>query len=110
MDVNANAIEMINGDSETITVIFKNDGVLVPLVTGDIVDFTVKRYADNTKIELQKRIETFTDGRAVIVLNPEDTINLAGAYEYDIQITRVGDIITTFVPPSPFIVRRGVTP
>lgn len=111
MKVNGTNISMIRGDSETITVLCKDQyGTLVDLIDGDTVRFTIKENI-NTEIKtLQKTVTTFPDGIAVITIVPADTKTLKfKEYVYDVQLTRADQSVITIVPPSKFKIEGEVT-
>ena len=110
MKVNGTNISMIRGDSETITVLCKDQyGTLVDLIDGDTVRFTIKENI-NTEIKtLQKTVTTFPDGIAVITIVPADTKTLKfKEYVYDVQLTRADQSVITIVPPSKFKIEVSV--
>lgn len=97
-------ISMTRGDSESITVRCSE-----PFNEGDTVYFTVREDAES-EILLQKVIEDFPGGEAVILLLPEDTEPMDfGTYLYDIQVTRAGGVVTTLIVPSRFKLNEEVT-
>ena len=98
------SIAMTRGYSESITVRCSE-----PFEEGDTVYFTVRADAESD-IVLQKVIEDFPDGEAVIPLYPADTEELDfGDYVYDIQVTRANDTVTTLIVPSRFRLTEEVT-
>ena len=107
-------ISMIRGDSESITVAcYEKSGggerAFMPLEDGDTVYFTVRPDAESPVV-LQKMIEDFPEGKAVIALDPEDTADLDfGDYVYDVQLTRANDTVTTLIEPSRFRLEEEVT-
>lgn len=111
MKVIGTNISMTRGDSETITVhCLDANKILVPLVAGDTVYFTVKVNAYATAKLLQKVVTEFVEGKAIIEIKPEDTKSLAfGDYEYDIQLTTSLGVVTTIVPPSKFSLKGEIT-
>jgi hypothetical protein len=104
-------LAMIRGDSETINVSrVDSNGSAVPFVAGDTVYFTVKTDVNTTAKILQKKIEAFTDGVAVIAIVPADTKNLSyGDYVYDVQLTRADGSVSTIIPPNTFTIKGEVT-
>lgn len=107
------SISMVRGDSESITVACydKTGGepVFVPLEDGDTVYFTVRPDAMG-EIVLQKIIDDFPEGKAVIAFTPEDTASLDfGDYVYDVQLTRANDTVTTLMKLSRFRIEEEVT-
>jgi hypothetical protein len=111
MYVLGKTLAMIRGDSETINVSRADaSGTPVPFVAGDIVYFTIKTDVNTTAKVLQKKIETFSDGVAVISLLPADTKNLRyGDYVYDVQLTRSDESVSTIIPPNTFTIKGEVT-
>lgn len=106
-------LAMVRGDSESITVACyeKIEGAseFVPLAAGDAVTFTMRPDVEGAVV-LQKVIEEFDDGKAVIVFAPADTGGLDfGDYVYDIQLTRADGTVTTLVEPSVFRLKEEVT-
>jgi hypothetical protein len=107
-------ISMTRGDSESITVrcYEKTDGgetVFLPIEDGDTVYLTVRPDAEG-EIVLQKVIEDFPDGAAVIPFAAEDTAGLDfGNYVYDIQLTRADGTVTTLLVPAKFTLKDEVT-
>ena len=99
MTINDNtyAIAMTRGDSESLSVQCTSD----PYSTGDVITFTVRDGAEGD-ILLQKVVDTFTDGVAVIGIEPGDTANIDfGDYVYDIQHTDAYGNVLTIIPPKP---------
>ena len=111
MEVSGTNISMIRGDTESITVAVEDAvGVAIPLVAGDKVYFTVKESTDTDVKILQKLIEVFDAGKAVIPILPADTKTLeADSHVYDIQIIWADGRVKTVVPPSQFNLGGDVT-
>lgn len=110
MIVEGTDIKMTRGDTECAYVAAKKDGGHVPFIDGDILYFTVKTRADTVKKELQKVITEFPDGKALIVIEPEDTKNLQfKTYEYDLQLTDTEGRVITLIKPSKFIIDKEIT-
>ena len=111
MKVDGNNITMTRGDSETISIFCRNEDLtLAPFVTGDIIYFTVKANMHEEIITLQKIITIFTDGKAIVVIAPLDTKELAfRSYVYDVQLTKADGTVSTIIPPSKFIIGGEVT-
>ena len=107
-------LSMTRGDSESITVrcYERTDGgesVFLPIEDGDTVYLTVRPDAEG-EIVLQKIIEDFPGGAAVIPFAPEDTSGLDfGDYVYDIQLTRADGTVTTLLVPAKFTLKDEVT-
>lgn len=71
------------------------------LSDGDEVIFTVKKLK-NKEIVLEKKITTFHDHYADIVIEHEDTLNLEpGNYIYDIKAIRKDGTVDTLIPNNP---------
>ena len=97
-------MSMVRGDSESITV-----RCSMGFNAGDQVIFTMREDVDSP-IALQKVVDSFPDGEAVIAINHEDTSGLDfGDYVYDIQWTRADGTVTTIVEKSRFTLREEVT-
>lgn len=88
-------IELTKGDSKSITVILKSNGVKVPLGDGDIIYFSAKQKPSKQTYDIQKTITSFTNGEAIINLLPTDTNIDTGSYSYDIQLNKAsGEVYT----------------
>ena len=116
MLVNGNKLSMTKGDSEFLTAYMTTaEGVVVELVAGDTLYFTVKESPLDEDFVFQKVITTFNvDGKAEIEILPEDTedIELLTYYKtlyYDVQVNLVDGSVKTIIRPSSFIVTWGVT-
>ena len=91
------AIAMTRGDSESLTV----QCIADPYTDGDIITLTVRDGADGD-IVLQKVVDAFPDGVAVIDIQPGDTVGIEfGDYVYDIQWTNSAGNVLTLIPPKP---------
>lgn len=103
-------LSMTRGDTERITVRICRSKVIVPLVAGDKVYFTVKKSINDTEKLFQKVITEFVDGIAIIDITHDDTVNAEfGEHVYDIQITYVSGAIKTVVKPAKFMILPEVT-
>lgn len=102
---------MVRGDTEAISVAVEDvDGIAVPLESGDKVYFTVKKGARTEAKELQKVVEDFIDGEALITIRPEDTRHMDfKVYYYDIQLTRADGDVRTIIPMSSFTIAEEIT-
>ena len=111
MKVIGTNISMTRGDSESITVsCWDEDNLFVPLVSGEIIFFTVKENTSTDTKILQKIVNIFTDGKAIIEIAPSDTHELKyKQYVYDVQLNRPHDIVTTIITPSKFTITEEVT-
>ncbi len=100
-----NDIRFIRGDTQVFSLnIMDEDGLPYELQPTDKLVLTVKRSIYNTDIILQKVI----DASMLIKFEYEDTEGLSfGEYVYDVQLTQ-GDIVTTVIPPTPFILEGEV--
>ena len=100
-----NDIRFIRGDTQVFSLnIMYEDGLPYELQPTDKLVLTVKRSIYNTDIILQKVI----DASMLIKFEHEDTEGLSfGEYVYDVQLTQ-GDIVTTVIPPTPFILEGEV--
>lgn len=99
MNIVGTTLEMIRGDSETLTYWNEDELGVAPLVTGDTVYFTVKIANTETAKQFQKVITTFVDGKAIVNILPADTKNLEfGRYVYDFQVNFAnGDVKTPVI-------------
>lgn len=104
-------MSMTRGDSETITVSCLDiNGLPLSLVDGDIIFFTVKDNANTTTKILQKKVTSFTDGKAIVEITPSDTKLLKyKEYLYDVQLTRANGTVSTIITPSKFTITEEVT-
>lgn len=111
MKIQGNSLSMVRGDSESIVVSFEDsNGLSIPLVTGDIIYFTVKPSVNTSIKSFQKVVTTFVDGKAVIEILPVDTKTLRfGIYVYDIQLSRSDETVRTIIPASKFKLSAEVT-
>lgn len=79
MEQNNKSFSMVRGDTENIVVSLETDGVATALVTGDTVNFTMRKTGANGletlngDIVLAKTITTFTNGVADIEFTNADT-------------------------------------
>jgi len=111
MKVVQNAISMVRGDTETIT-IKKTDinDNQVSFSDGDIIYFTIKKSIHDTNKILQKVVTTFIDGNALIEITHNDTKDIIyGTYLYDVQLTDKNGVVTTLIEPSRFYIQGEVT-
>lgn len=103
---------MVRGDSEALTIkLFDQDGVTqVDFEFGDTVYFTVREALGDTATTLQKVVIAFTDGEALIQIDPSDTNTLFfKTYVYDIQWTKADGQVKTIIPASDFTILAEVT-
>lgn len=102
---------MVRGNTGTFSVRPKINGEYV-LKEGDHLWFTVRKIKDKT-ILLQKDIDTFEDGKAEIVIEPNDTANFEiGNYIYDLVMIRSDGTVDSLMPNGKdtayFCIKRGV--
>lgn len=110
MVITNSSMTMIRGDTEAFYVSCKENGATRSFIAGDKVYFTVKKYASSSEIILQKIIDSFTDGKALIEISPENTSELEIAeYVYDIQITFKDGMVKTVMGPASFSLTAEVT-
>jgi hypothetical protein len=110
MKFNGTDMQMVTGDSETINISVFDGNTQIILDTGDTVYFSVKVNSRQDGYIIQKIITTFTEGNAVIEIEPADTSSLfAGTYLYDIQLTQTDGTVSTVVQPSKLVLIKGVT-
>ncbi|HEY5588900.1 MAG TPA: hypothetical protein VIK86_08095 [Candidatus Paceibacterota bacterium] len=111
MKIKGTDISMVRGDSEIITVSCMNsNGINVPLITGDIIYFTIKTNINTSAKILQKIITAFVNGTAIIDISHDDTKDLRFCeLKYDVQLTRADGTVTTIIPPSKFSIIGEVT-
>lgn len=112
MTVTGTNISMVRGDSEALTIrLIDQDGVTqVDFEFGDTVYFTVREALGDTVTILQKTVVSFTDGEALIQIDPSDTSTLFfKTYVYDIQWTKADGQVKTIVPASDFTILAEVT-
>lgn len=107
-------LSMIHGDSKSLTISCTRGGTAVPLVTGDVVYFTVKKRIDSAEKILQKTITVFTDGKAIIEILPSDKaafgdLRHEANYKYDVQVNFAAGSVKTIIAPSTFTIMPGVT-
>lgn len=110
-DIQGTTITMTQGDSAVIKIqIFNSDGSEYIPSEGDRVRFALKKAYNDPEPLLIKEIPIST---MELVLNPEDTKQLQagvtrGKYKYDIELTRPGNVVDTFIPRADFIVLEEV--
>jgi len=113
MRVNGTDIYITRGDTERfeVSLFDKEDDIQRDFITGDKVYFTVKTSTQTKEKIIQKTIENFTDGKAIVLLESSDTQDLKYYdYVYDVQmITDSGSTVTTIIKPSKFVVEEEVT-
>ena len=103
-------IFLVQGDTGPFTIGIKN----YELKEGDIINFSVKADLNpETPYSIHKSVSSFIEGgKAEIIINPEDTIDLdLGKYYYDIEWTTVDGQVNTVIPcgSAEFRLLPGVT-
>ena len=80
----------------------KLNGINISMVRGDSESVTVRC--------MQKIVTEFPDGKAVFIIEPDDTEGLDfGNYVYDIQVTWAGGVVKTLVGPARWRLTEEVT-
>lgn len=111
VEVKGTTITITRGDSAVIGVqIFGPDGSEFIPQEGDTIRFAMKRNYTDDEALIVKDIPISS---MELVLLPSDTKNLEsgptrGRYKYDIELTRNGNWIDTFIPRADFIVLEEV--
>lgn len=106
-----NAITITQGDSGDVSIrIIDSDGQDYVPVEGDTVRFAVKKYYTDSEPLLVINVPIDT---MILHFNPQDTKNLEagpakGRYKYDMELTRTGGLVDTFIPRADFIVLEEV--
>jgi len=91
-------IKMFIGDTGSITLGISKNGTAYSFIVGDTVYFSVKKTLNQTTYDIQKTITTFSDGKAIILIEPDDTNELStGNYFYDIEYVDGDGIVNTLV-------------
>ncbi len=105
---------MVRGNTGTFSVRPKINGEYA-LQEGDTLYFTIRKIKQNPDEMplLQKVITTFEDGKADIVITPEDLENWEiGNYIYDLVMVRADGSVDSLIPggrdTAYFSVKRGV--
>lgn len=102
-------LEVVRGTTAKFALEIRDEsGNLYVPSDGDVLKFGVRGAGDNMPI-FNKEIMGFVDGTALIVVRPDDTINLHyGVYYYDASLqTSYG--FYNIIPYSQFIVKENVT-
>lgn len=102
---------MVRGNTGTFSVRPRINGETV-LQEGDHLYFTVRKIKDRT-ILLEKDITDFEDGKAEIIITPEDTDDFEiGNYIYDLVMVRSDGTVDSLIPggrdTAYFSIKRGV--
>lgn len=113
MIINGTDLKMVRGDTEVLTVSCKDEaGMALSFVAGDEIYLTVKNHINDKTYVFQKKVTNFTEGAAVITIDPIDTQNMRISPNsvYDIQWFKALDSsVRTIVLPSKFILIEDVT-
>ena len=105
----------IDKDTLAIKMVAKDTGDFVLtldnylLATGDEVVFTIGDGIGKEQYLLQKKINEFNEGSAVIFLTSKDTDLPIGEYYYDIQVNTADGRVDTVIGPAKFKIMGGVT-
>ncbi len=104
---NRNRITLTKGDSARLKLkLYDAQNKLLTLKDGDAAVLTIKQDIDSEEAVLQLTV----DESQQFTFAPADTANLAcGKYCYDIRVTLNDGDIYTVIPPSQFIVVKGVS-
>lgn len=102
-----NRITLTRGDSATLKLkLYDAQNKPVLLTEADRSVLTVKQDIDSAAAVLQMVI---VEGQQ-FDFTPADTAGLpCGKYCYDVQVTLSGENVYTVIPPSEFILAKGVT-
>lgn len=103
-------IEIVRGTTNTFEVLITdNDGEPYQLSSNDKVYFGIKRKPTDLEPIFSKEGINGEDGQCVIILKPEDTINLAGGrYYYDVGLQHGIDFFN-IIPLSILDIIHNVT-
>lgn len=102
-----NRITLTKGDSATLKLkLYDAQNKVVPLSEADRAVLTIKKDIDSEAAVLQMVI---VEGQQ-FDFTPADTAGLpCGKYCYDVQVTLSDENVYTVIPPSEFILAKGVT-
>jgi len=103
--IDGTTIKIIQGDTAEFELVLDN----YTFVEGDIVYMTVKKKMKDEAVVFQKTVTDFSENRAIIRLEYEDTNLEQGRYYYDIQCSLADGRIDTVITPSVFFVMEGIT-
>lgn len=111
----ANKIEMIRGDTRTITATFVDDDGVPLDLTGGKVFFTVNASdtaTDDTSAVVQVDVTSFdapTTGVQAVTIAAADTTSVTpGTYWYDLQFVSSTGVVTS-LPKAKFILKGDIT-
>lgn len=107
---------MLKFDTETkiMSIIAKDTGSFILtldnyiLDKGDKVYFTVNNELEQKNPKIQKVIDKFENGKAVVKLTSEDTNIAVGNYYYDVEVDTADGRVDTVMGPYKFKVLGGV--
>ncbi len=105
--LNRNRIMLTKGDSAKLKLkLYDVQNKLLTLKEGDVAVLTIKQDIDSSDIVLQLVV----DESQQFTFAPADTAELeCGQYCYDIQVTLADGSVYTVIPPSRFIITKGVS-
>lgn len=101
----ANEVTMYRGDNRTLEVTVKDSSDVVVDITNYTAKFTVRTHPDSTAVitkttdsAAQIDLTDPTNGVLEIYILPTDTSSLAArTYDYDVEITSAGSVVSTVV-------------
>lgn len=102
-------IELTRGDTARISITIKTkSGQNYELKSGDVLEITMRQYADRDSKELLHKVIPNDD--QAIIFSSEDTGGLeCGDYVYDVQLTLLNGDVNTVIPPSRITICKEVT-
>ena len=82
-------IELFKGMSRVFTIVREVNGVETAFVGGDVLEFSVKADYADTDYQVFKQVTVFSEGKAVLEIAPEDTVDMEAPkdYIYDLVLT-----------------------
>ena len=106
MKINGTNIYMTRGDTEPLSVSCPDR----PFIAGDMVELTVRQFDGMGPVLIYKKVDVFSDGKALITLEPQDTEKLPfGEASYDVQATFTDLGVKTIIKPSKFVIGKENT-
>lgn len=105
--LNKNRITLTKGDSAKLKLkLYDAQNKVITLKDGETALLTIKQDINSSKIALQLAL----DEEQQFTFKPDDTATLdCGGYCYDIQVTLSDGGVYTVLPPSQFVLIKGVT-